>query len=307
MPPGGLGSGKPDQTAIARSFAEDVLSVKNGSNEITNKEEEKTTHSEPLVDAAQNLAFLKHTPEKGESRKEKPAKTEPRDVQSIPSLVSSDTTASPDEEGAKTRSAPQKQESGGGVNSLLMAAYAMTELNHEERKKEDTETPTTPEKVKAEPKFRSPKRKSLERRLPLAQRQSSHGEKQTDSSSDSSLATPGEQRKVKRTRVGTVERKGRASQDAPESSKGESDTGFRRKESESDEESGEEGSSTSAVKSEAHDLFYTPKQSKPPIDNLGVLTPVTARCIDFQQMGMSEQSQKAEAVDEKEMEAIASV
>eukprot|EP00546_Thalassionema_frauenfeldii_P001368 CAMPEP_0178937540 /NCGR_PEP_ID=MMETSP0786-20121207/25819_1 /TAXON_ID=186022 /ORGANISM="Thalassionema frauenfeldii, Strain CCMP 1798" /LENGTH=265 /DNA_ID=CAMNT_0020616133 /DNA_START=398 /DNA_END=1192 /DNA_ORIENTATION=- len=198
MPPGGFGArghGKEAVSLLPRSFAADVLRVK--------KEENKSGHPENIMmDAAHHLAFLKHA---SPARKTTtyPGTDAHRETSSMPSLApcSSGTTSSPDEEGSKRRIGLET----GGVNTLLMAAYAMTELT-------EPSAPSTPVKeIKVLP-FSSPKRKS-------SNVVASSDDQYVDADNTNEAVkgdgvgqhsvqnTPGEERRIKRTRMGTVDRK----------------------------------------------------------------------------------------------------
>jgi hypothetical protein len=185
-----------------------------------------------------------------------------------------------------------------------MAAYAMTELCS------DAKPPTTPSKKKpvAVP-FKSPKRKSSGgtvedqfadaddecREAEMAESQAAHFEKKAPPT-----MTPSDLRQIKRTRVGTVEKrppvhsstKGFDATPRPEKpaadSSSEEESSPVKDDSEEEQQSPEEAFSKDIQ-------MTTPKISKQPTV-IGALTPVTARCIDFQHMDVAE---KDTAVEEK--------
>lgn len=245
-------------------------------------------------------AFLKHTPEKGRSVK---SATVFQDISSIPSLAPSDSTTSPDDDPNKTHAKPKPQ---ADVSSLLLAAYAMTELQSKDvpRDAASTEAPATPDKAPVPQCFRSPKRKILGGKKSSASQLTRQDDqenlylpedRETDMRSmiEDATVTPGsERRKVKRTRVGTIERKAKPASGANGTSSLQPGT-FRQRQSSlsSDEEDagrqGESPKSDPEESNERNDVFRTPKHRKPQVGH-GALTPVSARCIDFQQMGMTE-------------------
>lgn len=209
----------------------------------------------------------------------------------IPSLTDSSSgtvSSSPDEETEKVSALPK---AAAGVDSLLLAAYAMTELQ------EATATPVTPKKSIQTVPFRSPKRKShpapLEDQFDDADDAEFSDESdniesdQMDSKGDR-LMTPNDMRQVKRTRVGTIERNPPTTASrvldeidkTPRPEKPPSDS-----EEDGAESPGEEHPSPEeSVKGTS---MMTPKTTKKSAA-AGGLTPVTARCIDFQHMGMTE-------------------
>jgi hypothetical protein len=214
----------------------------------------------------------------------------------MPSLAASfsGASSSPDDDKKSTGGPPHGN--GGGVNSLLMAAYAMTELSS------DAIPPTTPSKKKpAAVPFKSPKRKSSGGTV-QDQFADADGEGREEEMSDSQAAhfqkkgppamTPSDLRQIKRTRVGTVERRPtvhsstkdfdatpRPEKPASDSSE-EEDNSPVKDESEEEQQSPEEAFSNDMQ-------MTTPKIAKQP-KLIGALTPVTARCIDFQHMDVAE-------------------
>lgn len=225
----------------------------------------------------------------------------------MPSLAasSSGASSSPDDDKKSTGGPPRGK--GGGVNSLLMAAYAMTELCS------DTKPPTTPNKKKPVP-FKSPKRKSSGgtvedqfadaddemREAEMAEAQAAaaaHLEKKGPPT-----MTPSDLRQIKRTRMGTVEKRppvhtGSSTKDfdaTPRPEKPAVDSSSEEDNSPLKEESEEEQQSPEGAHSKDIQMT-TPKISKQP-KTIGALTPVTARCIDFQHMDVAE---KDSSVEEK--------
>lgn len=181
----------------------------------------------------------------------------------------------------------------------------MTEL------KEASEIPTTPQKDKSSVSFKSPKRKSHPKPLEnqfddaddveCSEESDDNGREQMETKG-SRLMTPSDVRQVKRTRVGTVERKPPATGVLPDTL----DTTPRLEkppsDSEEDDLSPDNSTQPSPEESIQATSTTTPKTSKKPTSISGGLTPVTARCIDFQHMGMAE---SMDAMDEKKEEDIA--
>ena len=214
-------------------------------------------------------------------------------------------SSSPDEDSDKKISVPPCNTSI-GVNSLLLAAYAMTELH------ESASAPATPQKAKHSSTFRSPKRKShptpLQDQFDNAD-EAECSEESDDADSDnidvngSALMTPECLRHVKRTRVGTVERKAPLTASLPLNIDPKLRPEKPPSDSEEDELSDDDKSHPSPEDSlQRTTLATTPKTSSKPVTNSG-LTPVSARCIDFQHMGMGESAN----VDEKKKGDMACV
>ena len=247
-------------------------------------------------------AFLKHS---SPARPVKPPDCVVRTVSSsIPSLADSSSgtiSSSPDDDPGKKVAIPPSN-AAIGVDSLLMAAYAMTELQ--------SETPTTPQKPVFSVPFKSPKRKSHP--TPLDNQFDDADDVEFSEESDdtgredletkgSRMMTPSDMRQVKRTRVGTVERKPTAGvvpdtlDTTPRLEKPPSD-------SEEEEPSPDDSTQPSPEDSIQVTSTTTPQTSRKASDVRGGLTPVTVRCIDFQHMGMAEAS---DAMDEKKEEDAA--
>ena len=251
-------------------------------------------------------AFLKHSsparPVKEPACGDRPISS------SIPSLTDSSSgtmSSSPDDDHAKKMEmTPSNAAIAIGVDSLLMAAYAMTEL------KEVSETPMTPKKIKATVPFKSPKRKShpkpLEHQFDDADdvecsEESDDTEEDRTDTKGARLMTPNDMRQVKRTRVGTVERKPPKTGALPATL----DTTPRLEKPPSDSEEEEDLSPDDSTQPSPEESIQaasamTPQTTKKSA-SVGGLTPVTARCIDFQHMGMAE----AADMDEKKEEDMA--
>jgi hypothetical protein len=223
---------------------------------------------------------LKHaSPAKPEGKPARPLSgTRDNSITSLPSLTASESSKSPiDQEAA-------------GVNSLLMAAYAMTELFSQDPSPSGI-ADGTPEKQHVEvTEFRSPKRKSK------------LSEDEAPPKNDAAegfvpeVATPGVAHKLKRTRVGTVEKSCSVSAQVKETSllcEEDLDMAPRveEKSSSDSEESADDEESIPSVTAENEDAAVPPKSFTTPQGKKGainVLTPVTARCIDFQHMEVTD-------------------
>jgi len=276
MPPGGFGArgyGKEAIALLPRSFAADVLRVK--------KEESKAHQSENnMMDAAHHLAFLKHASPARKNRVH-PTTDPYRETTSMPSLApsSSGTTSSPDEESAKRRIGLET----GGVNSLLMAAYAMTELT-------EHSAPSTPAKEAEEVPFSSPKRKSSNEESPMATANDQFADAENTEDAlggkggkqDPVQSTPGDERRIKRTRMGTVDRK-KLNEETSES-----DRQIKTENKPLNIAKNADGSSIEQTKEE-HEftaLTITSPTHESRNKTTHALTPISARCIDFQNMGI---------------------
>lgn len=221
------------------------------------------------------------------------------EVASMPSLAASSSDTSPEEkhdESAKTAKmpAPEESDSGSAVNTLLMAAYAMTEFQAQSTTTAKSESPKDTKPAAASsfgtPKkqgrktliFRaSPKRKSEETRAlegsnnhqtdtkhDSEQREdddSGNKSKPTVDEEEESAATPMDQRSLKRTRLGSARKKNNSEK--------------------SEDGTGEPTTESSPVAM----LQETPNQKPEKADKL---TPVSARCIDFRRMNVNEKQQK---------------
>ena len=342
-----------------RPFASPVQ-IRNGSS---------TKSGEPwMVDAAQNLvrsvlfvlkmclliganrsilslaqAFLKHaSPHRPEGRPLGPSDTQ--GIASMPSLVSSDTTPTSDTDPAAPEAAPapvaepvneapasQKSEekSGGVANALLMAAYAMTELQTDA-----AEPPSKPHPLvhsASDPSGKvlraSPKRKTIGGEGPflsyapnggrISEREhlsvsfdvSSMGPPDTFpvvvkqnagntsplavASEPSLMTTPSGQPKIKRTRVGSEMKPEKQASlvldDTPRAEKRSVD---------SDEEAESKSTSFDTEEDPQDEMSATPAAKTPASkSSQGVLTPVSARCIDFRQMDVNELDRKNDTKD----------
>jgi hypothetical protein len=183
-----------------------------------------------------------------------------------------------------------------------MAAYAMTELFSQDPSPAAT-ADGTPEKQEIEvTKFRSPKRKSK------LSEDEAPPKKNAAEDYVPEVATPGVARKLKRTRVGTVEKSRPVSALVTETSllcEEELDAGPRVEEkSPSDsEESADDDESTPSVTAESEDADIPPKPFTTPQgkkDIINVMTPVTARCIDFQHMEVTDGEEVVIGEEKKE-------
>jgi hypothetical protein len=257
-------------------------------------------------------AFLKHaSPKRPEGR---PLHhSDAHAIASMPSMVSSDTTPTSDTEivAAVHHSGGETQESsksnGEVANALMMAAYAMTELHST-----DTDPPEPAASAKDPPGGvlrASPKRKSTE--LPngchkaygpeIAQRSAGGGRgsdaapapfpdapKQRNLSPAATSFTPSVQRKTKRSRLGSLKKPVHA-----EASVVVDDTPHPEKHSvDSDEEPENKSPShpIPSVEEREEEIAATPAaKTTSPKD---ILTPVTARCIDFRRMDVNEMNGK---------------
>lgn len=256
------------------------------------------------MNAAQNLAFLKHGSPTVEKRVTSIHDT--ADVVSVPSLVaaaSSDTSPGDRtiETTLKPAAEPKKEgQNGYAVNSLLMAAMAMTEFQSQSAEKassssnpvktEEVDVSLENQKPAARKSLRpSPKRKSSERDGPegtlgdLVEKdsQTQYTAVSGDSASgghekvDDSASSPLDPRELKRTRLGSVRKK-------MHWEKG---------------NEGEQNSSPTSTKENNSTLQETPDQkaSTPSTtaDKLAVCTPVSARIIDFRRMNVNEKKESA--------------
>lgn len=209
-----------------------------------------------------------------------------REISCMPSLApcSSGTTSSPDEEGSKRRIGLET----GGVNTLLMAAYAMTELTEQS-------APSTPVKENNVLPFSSPKRKSSNQESVVASSDDHYVDadntnetvKSDEEGQHSVQNTPGEERRIKRTRMGTVDRKNL------DKESNEADTQIKTENipptssakpvdlpTENKEENGYVGLT-----------IATPKEERKS-ETTPALTPISARCIDFQNMGIEKKMEE---------------
>ena len=207
------------------------------------------------------------------------------DMGSMPSLAASSSDTSPGERGddslAKAPLHDQEDtdgNSGVNVNTLLMAAYAMTEFQSQPRKDNATKIPPKEDDEtldqKAPPR-QSPKRKSSEVLGPDVAKSEDHQAaeaaakqfalKDDDDAKSSSPMEPVDPREMKRTRLGS----------ARENTNRNMDDGVNHG---SPDNSG-------PTSDRAAFMQETPDQKTMGGDKL---TPVSARCIDFKRMHMNE-------------------
>lgn len=272
-------------------------------------------------------AFLKHSsPIKPAQQPAGPG--DPRGIASIPSIVSSDATSTPETESSPqaVKPAPENVNSG-SADALLMAAYAMTELNAEES---PTRTAAN-DNIGLRP---SPKRKSTDvahsaeddmdggdddsapfesppTLFPDSMMQQDYKDAPPAMMTNKSpLVTPAQQRKSKRSRVGTDKKSSAFKKDNASSING--TLGEKRSPAESDDEP--ENMSPTSTKSsssveEEQEVVATPittrSRSKKALQK-DVLTPVSARVIDFRRMSVKGKTRAdSDGSDEEQMEEIA--
>jgi len=240
-------------------------------------------------------------------------------ITSMPSLTSSDATptseteASPQTVTASTRDRGKSE--GGVADVLLMAAYAMTELHAEE-------SPTKTVGSDGSVLRSSPKRKSSEFALsvdtetmngggtayesppklfPDSSVQQDDRDASPATTSESPLMTPAEQRKSKRSRVGThkkpaVSKKKGASRGTDKSSRYAKRVDNDKNKSPASSKS----KSPSAVQEEQDEVAATPTtRSRSKMASKDVLTPVSARCIDFRLMDVKDMKQGGSDVSDE--------
>jgi hypothetical protein len=216
---------------------------------------------------------------------------------SLPSLMPSETSIS--------QTVPLTD----GVNSILMAAWAMTELFAQDIPPNGTDN-GTPEKQNIElTGFRSPKRKALDRGM-HARLMVDNAPAEENATEDvlPIAATPSVAREMKRTRVGTMEKTRLVSATAFESSllcNEELNAVSTAETSPLNTEVCMDDDSTPSVTNErvgagTPALPFTTPQSKK--DTINVMTPVTARCIDFQHMGVTDDNDSMIGEEKKESE-----
>lgn len=212
--------------------------------------------------------------------------TDPGDMGSMPSLAASSSDTSPGEkvqEAALHKTPIQNQEEGNSVDTLLMAAYAMTEFQSQRAPSHPPPETSAKDAVQADPDpndnetssrkvlFRpSPKRKSSDARAPDAV------QSEVEASIDEYEATvevaksgPLDPRDMKRTRLGSARR--RAGQEDGKTDKLQA----------SPDNCANRGSDPASIMQE------TPDHKAMVSDKL---TPVSARCIDFKRMHVNERS-----------------
>ncbi|CAB9515953.1 lin-54 homolog [Seminavis robusta] len=243
-----------------------------------------------MMHAAHNLAYLKH----GSPVAERPVAAmhdNSADVASMPSLAASSSDTSPDERNedasAKQNSsaAAAEDESNGNVNSLLLAAMAMTEFQSRNNNGTDRlqtsnsdvstrEMSAAPQQIAKRPSIprSSPKRKSSE--VPEksnVSRDSKQGGAEEESPGGQSKFTeremagsPLDPRELKRTRLGSVLKTMTWAET---------------------EEAGQKGTPENAAKGTNATIPETPDAKTAGTDKL---TPISARCIDFKRMHVDE-------------------
>lgn len=169
-----------------------------------------------------------------------------------------------------------------------MAAYAMTELTEQS-------APSTPVKENNVLPFSSPKRKSSNQESVVASSDDQYVDadntnetvKSDEEGQHSVQNTPGEERRIKRTRMGTVDRKNL------DKESNEADTQIKTENipptssakpvdlpTENKEENGYVGLT-----------IATPKEERKS-ETTPALTPISARCIDFQNMGIEKKMEE---------------
>jgi hypothetical protein len=219
----------------------------------------------------------------------------------MPPLVSFDTTPNSDTDNAAKEEmkpvAGKAQESGKSdgqvVNALLMMAYAMTELKpaafandppsgilRSSPKRKSTELPNGDHKTcGAEIKLKSVKEEDAGPQDFCA------APWQRDSSPAATLLTPSALHKTKRSRLGSVRKQVHA-----EASLDDNDTPDKHLvESDEDPENASPSHTSPSVGGREEEVAATPAATTGSKD---VLTPVTARCIDFQRMDVNEMTEK---------------
>lgn len=264
----------------------------------------KTGREPWMMNAAQNLAFLKHgSPTLEKSTAQIPHEAE---VASMPSLAASSSDTSPeDQSGEPGKRAPEKEcdPNSSTVNSLLMAAMAMTEFQSRNEPRASSEIigagkdqleaqqviqNDRPEVSKV---FRpSPKRKSADKLVedsisivpsgsqgpgegaPCDGISNSHCAAQvfdetTRSPGPADARSPLDPRDLKRTRLGSVRKKMNWEKAG---------------------EGGKKANSPESLLKEKAPLLETPNQKQ--TFSADILTPVSARCIDFKKIRLSSSS-----------------
>lgn len=241
-------------------------------------------------------AFLKHTSPNAEKRVT--AIQDTSDVVGIPSLAAASSDTSPGDrtvETAKPVEPPKQSEepNSSAVNSLLMAAMAMTEFQSQKSdaspgtQEKTNGVDTTAENLKpaARKGLRpSPKRKSSERGSPegslgdFAEKSDKKQDFQPqytaisgegdagEYAEDDIPSSPLDPRELKRTRLGSV-----------------------RKKMEWEKGGGKNSSPGASSKENNSTLHETPDQKT----TLDILTPVSARCIDFRRMNVNEKKKES--------------
>ena len=224
------------------------------------------------------------------------------DVACIPSLAAASSDTSPGDrtvETAKPVEPPKESEepNGSAVNSLLMAAMAMTEFQSQKAEENNSSSGAQEKKAGVDaaaenlkPAARkglrpSPKRKSSERGSPegtLGDFAEKSGIKQDSEPQYTAISgegdagefadgdvpsSPLDPRDLKRTRLGSV-----------------------RKKMEWEKGSGGQNSSPGASSKENNSTLHETPDQKTTLD---ILTPVSARCIDFRRMNVNEKKKES--------------
>lgn len=264
-------------------------------------------------------AFLKHaSPNRPEGRPLVPS--DAHAIASVPSIVSADATPTSDTEIVVSDETPaaghvhpavgksrERSKSNGEVaNALLMAAYAMTELHSKDT---DPSKPAASAKDAPSGVLRaSPKRKSAE--LPNVRHKgdgpeiaqmTAGGARDSDAApapfpdapkqcklSPTATFTPSVQRKTKRSRLGSVKKSVHA-----EASVVVHDTPRLEKHSvDSDEELENKSPSHTITSIEEREEEMAATPAAKTTSSKDIITPVTARCIDFRRMDVNEVKQE---------------
>lgn len=241
-------------------------------------------------------------------------------IASMPSIVSSDATPTSETEASPQaiKTAQESSKSDGEVaNALLMAAYAMTELNAKESPTQPAANDPSGPVLRA-----SPKRKSSDV-APTAENEAVSGRAGGDiafesppkpfpdtsaqddrdtspatTSESNSMTTPAEQRKSKRSRVGTHKKSALSKKDASmnvdDTPRQEEHPADSDEEPENQSPESKKSKSPSSVEEEEDTSPMTRSRSKnsSPKD---VLTPVSARCIDFRRLDVTAEKKKADS------------
>ena len=235
---------------------------------------------------------------------------DPRGIASMPSLTSSDATGTSETEASpQAFKAAQESKSDGAVaNALLMVAYAMTELHAD-----DSPTKLAARDPPGHFLRSSPKRKSSDSASPGA---SVDGQAGLDTSyvafesapkpfpksftqhdnsaaaspattSESPFLTPSEERKTKRSRVGTHKKQLQSNKNGPIDIDVTPRQEKRSVDSDEEPENKSPASSKSSEEGEEDAVTPSTRSRSSKSSPKDVLTPVSARCIDFRRMEMN--------------------
>lgn len=234
-----------------------------------------------------NLSFLQTFLKHGSPSTEKRVKTtDPGDMGSMPSLAASSSDTSPGEkleEAAPHKTPMQNQEEGNSVDTLLMAAYAMTEFQSQKAPSHPPPETSPKDAVPADANpndnetssckvlFRpSPKRKSSDSRAPdAAQNEVEASIDEYEATVEAARSGPLDPRDMKRTRLGSARRRA-----------GQEDGKTERLEA-SPDNNANRGNDPASI------MHETPDHKAMVSDKL---TPVSARCIDFKRMHVNERN-----------------